>query len=94
MSENISFKRDEIIPFLKQLSRMFTYVSLLDVAAGKKYITAENGELKTVSVGEDASNPDSITMRALKGKTQLNMFEFLKQNIFFVPAKYIHIDSR
>lgn len=61
---------------------MFTYVSLLDVAAGKKYITAENGELKTVSVGEDASNPDSITMRALNAKTQINKFEFLKQNIF------------
>lgn len=73
---------------------MFTYVSLLDVAAGKKYITAENGELKTVSVGEDASNPDSITMRALKGKTQINKFEFLKQNIFFVTAKYILIESR
>ncbi len=94
MSDNISFKRDEIIPFLKQLSRIFTYVSLLDVAAGKKYITAENGELKTVSVGEDASNPDSITMRALKGKTQINKFEFLKQNIFFVTAKYILIESR
>ena len=49
---------------------MFTYVSLLDVATGKKYITAENGELKTVSVGEDASNPDSITMRALKDSNQ------------------------
>ena len=76
MSDNISFKRDEIIPFLKQLSRIFTYVSLLDVAAGKKYITAENGELKTVSVGEDASNPDSITMRALKGRLKSTSLSF------------------
>lgn len=53
----------------------------------EKYITAENGELEAVSVGEDASNPDSITMRALKGKTQINKFEFLKQVYLFCNRK-------
>lgn len=94
MSENISFKKDEIIPFLKQLSKIFTYVSLMDVAANKKFVISENGELKTVSVSEEANSPDSITKRALKEKTQINKFEFLKQNIFFVTAKYILIEGK
>lgn len=94
MSENISFKKDEIIPFLKQLSKIFTYVSLMDVTANKKFVISENGELKTVSVSEEANSPDSITKRALKEKTQINKFEFLKQNIFFVTAKYILIEGK
>ena len=81
MSENVSFKKDEIILFLKQLSKIFTYVSLMDVAANKKFVISENGEIKTVPVSEEANNPDSITQRALKEKTQINKFEFLKQNI-------------
>lgn len=94
MSESISFKKAEIIPFLKQLSKIFTYVSLLDVAANKKFVISENGELKTVPVSEEANNPDSITKRALTEKTQINKFEFLKQNIFFVTAKYILIEGK
>lgn len=54
----------------------------MDVAANKKFVISENGELKTVSVSEEANSPDSITKRALKEKTQINKFEFLKQNIF------------
>ena len=94
MSENVSFKKDEIILFLKQLSKIFTYVSLMDVAANKKFVISENGEIKTVPVSEEANNPDSITQRALKEKTQINKFEFLKQNIFFVTAKYILIEGK
>lgn len=93
MSDNLITSRENLFAFLKQLARVFTYVRLLDVELGKKFIFSDSGKVTVKTAGDDATGPESLTGMALATKAQINKFEFLKNNVYFITAKYMVVDE-
>lgn len=94
MTEKITFEKSEIFPFITQLGKIFSFVRLVDVGAKTQYVVGADGEIVSQKANEESIAPESIASRALATKSQINKFEFLKQKIFFVTAKYITIDAK
>lgn len=94
MTEKITFNKSEIFPFITQLGKIFSFVRLVDIAAKTQYVVGTDGKIVSQKANDESIAPESIASRALATKSQINKFEFLKQKIFFVTAKYISIDGK
>lgn len=88
-----------MIENLKLLKSIFLVVRLVDVSTNTEYMIDEDGcitkkETKCFEIwGKPGRCNDCISSQAYKQKTQLEKFEFIGDNAFYVIAKYFELDG-
>lgn len=98
MMENHA-KGEELQRSLSELKQIFDVVRLVDPAAGVELMLDENGLIRRTDrkcadfLGNSGSCANCISKRALAQKTSLNKMEFVRNNMYYVSAKYMCING-